>query len=51
VKKTTGGEKKSHFNLDQKAKKRSNKAQPCQALPIIRGPDSIWLKLVHFRQG
>lgn len=35
----------------RRLKKRSNKAQPSQALSIIRGTDSIWLRLVHFGQG
>lgn len=50
VEKTT--RKKSAISIcTRRLKKRSNKAQPSQALSIIKGTDSIWLRLVHFGQG
>lgn len=46
--------KKCHFHLHRKTKKKieqSSEAQPSLVLSIIRGTDSVLLRLVYFGQG
>lgn len=43
-------EKKCHFHLLEKTKKK-DQTKPSRVLSIIKGTDSLWLRLVHFGQG